>query len=359
MIYVHGGDIYRNRVKLDFSVNINPLGMPEESVRAAKEALEGCGVYPDYMGEALCDALAEKEGTERGQVILGNGAAELIYAVCAAVRNEREERLEKGGWSPIRVLTAAPSFQEYEAAAEAAGGETLFYTQKEEEGFLLTEGILELLDRQRPQILFLCNPGNPTGVLIPQPLLERIAALCERTGTRLCVDECFLPFLEEEGRLTLKHRLEEFPHLIVLRAFTKVYAMPGLRLGYALTADTLFLERMKRSMQPWNTSIPAQAAGLAALSAKGYLERTRSLIREEKAWLKEALSGGLAEKVYGSTADYLFFRARPDLKERLLEEGILIRSCEGFRGLGPGFFRIGIRTHEENEELIRIWQKRL
>ena len=152
-------------------------------------------------------------------------------------------------------------------------------------------------------------------------------------------------------------KLQKYSHLIVLRAFTKIYGMPGLRLGYACSGSRKLLEGMKVSMQPWNTSIPAQMAGLAILKADGgYLLKTKEILEKEREYLTKELSGGLAEKVYPSEANFIFFKSRKGLQELLLKEKILIRDCSNFENLTEGYFRIGIRTHEENQELIRRWK---
>lgn len=343
MEYIHGGDIYRHPVDFDFSVNINPLGMPERSRRAGIKAMASVEKYPDYEGEALCQAIASFEGVKKEQVLLGNGGAELIYTLCYALR-------------PKKGLLTLPSFGEYERALQAAGAECTFWQRKREEGFCLKEDFLKAVEEDI-SVLFLCNPNNPTGSRMEKELLLEIARACERTKTCFCVDECFLPFLQEESQLTLKRELEQFPHLIVLRAFTKIYGMPGLRLGYVLSANKPLLEKMERAMQPWNTSLPAQMAGIKALEDKAYIERTRELIEGERRWLIKELSRGLTEKIYPSSANFIFFRAREDLKERLLEKGILIRSCENYRGLEKGYFRIGIRKRAENKELIQRWRE--
>lgn len=343
--YAHGGDIYRNPAEYDFSVNINPLGMPAESLQAAQRALLLCGRYPDWRGEALCRAIAEREGVEAEQVILGNGAAELIYALCYFL-------------GPKKALLASPCFAEYEAAVLAAGGEPVFWNLKEEAEFRLTEDVLAAVTEQIG-ILFLCNPNNPTGSLTDRSLLLKIVEKCEKTNTYFCLDECFLPFLEEEHAWSLKDVLSRYPHLMILRAFTKIYGMPGLRLGYGMTANQELLRGMRSRLQPWNTSIPAQEAGLAALKDMAYLDRTRALVKKEREYLICELQAGLAERVYPSGANFLFFKSRRDLKELLQKQGILIRSCSNYRNLGEGYFRIGIRSHEENRELIRRWRAAL
>lgn len=345
MRYIHGGDIYRNQVEYDFSVNINPLGMPKGSIRAAQEGILLSGRYPDYRSEALCREIAGSEGVQPQQVLTGNGAAELIYALCFAIK-------------PQKGMVTAPSFQEYETAILGAGGQVVYWDLREEEDFRLEEGVLEIIE-QKIQLLFLCNPNNPTGNVTNRDLLIRIVEKCEKTGTFLCLDECFLPFLEDEDGLTLKHSLERFPHLLILRAFTKVYGMPGLRLGYLMSGNQALLAQIRSCLQPWNTSIPAQLAGIEALRDQEYLEHTRQLIGEEKNFLISELSKGLTEKIYASGANYIFFKSRRDLQEILLQKKILIRSCENYRNLSEGFFRIGVRTHMENKVLIRRWKEEM
>ncbi len=347
MEYLHGGDVYRNKVQYDFSVNINPLGMPSGCMEAAKRGVEFCARYPDWRGEELCRILAEAEGIREGQVILGNGAAELLYALISCLR-------------PGRVLIPVPAFGEYEAAVTAFGGSCDFWETQEKADFHLEEDFLEAI-QEFTNLVILCNPNNPAGVSIEKELLLRIAEKCEETGTWFCVDECFLPFTEREGRLTMKHSLESFPHLVVLRAFTKIYGMPGLRLGYAMTADRGVLSRVRRCLQPWNTSIPAQMAGVQALKARGFVERTVKLVREEREVLCRELAdmpSGTVDKIYPSEANFILMRCRADLYNKMLEQGFLIRDCGNYRGLESkqdsltGYFRIAVRTHKENRAIM-------
>ncbi len=344
MQYLHGGDVYRYPVEYDFSVNINPLGMPKSCIDAANQGIYLAGLqYPDWKGEALCKKLSEKTGVESGQIILGNGAAELLYTVCQFLR-------------PRFGKIAVPCFQEYEQALKSVGAKTVFWKLREQDGFVLGKDFKKTIDG-REDVIFLCNPGNPTGRLIDMEVLQGIAEQCEKTETYLCLDECFLSFLkpEEQKERSMLSKLSRYPHVIVLRAFTKIYGMPGLRLGYACSADKKLLAGMRDVLQPWNTSIPAQMAGLAALSEDSYLEHTYRLLEKERIYLQQELEKGLAKKVFPSSANFLFFQAEHDLWEKLLEKGILIRSCENFTGLSKGYFRIAVRTHKENEELIRRW----
>lgn len=335
---IHGGDIYRNEIEYDFSVNVNPLGMPEGSQKAAWEGILASCSYPDVRGEKLRQRLAYKEGVPAEQIVLGNGAAELIYGICYAFH-------VKSG------LVTAPAFSEYERAVFAEGGKVRYFYLKEKQGFDLSEEILEEITDDC-DILFLCNPNNPTGVLRSRELLEKIAERCEQTNTYFCMDECFLPFLKEEEKYTMKGMLARFPHLMILRAFTKVYGMAGLRLGYALCGNVSMAETIREKLQPWNTSIPAQLAGLAALEDADYLVRSQELIAVEKAYLLEELEKCGADRIYGCGANFIFFHGKPDLGQRLLKKKILIRDCSNFVGLSRGFYRIGIKSHEENKVLI-------
>ncbi|MCD7835552.1 MAG: aminotransferase class I/II-fold pyridoxal phosphate-dependent enzyme [Lachnospiraceae bacterium] len=357
-LYTHGGDIYRNKVRYDFSVNVNPLGMPTKSIEAAKRAVELSDRYPDYMGEQLCARLSEAEGCRAGDIILGNGAAELIYSLCQSVK-------------PKLAIIPSPAFKEYENAASASGAEVVRVCSNERDGFAFSARKLisqiYALRQEDARLLFLCNPNNPTGRLLDNEDLRRIAWVCEEKSITLLVDECFLPFCDAEEEHTMKHELECFKHMCVLRAFTKVYAMPGLRLGYLLTADSVLREGIRRQLQPWNTSLPAQMAGLAALEEKDYIMKARRLIAEGREYLSNELSaiGGIS--VYKSDANFILFsvegrcmcdRAKPSyLYDRLLERGIMIRKCNDFDGLEFSrkrqFYRIAVRSRRENEELIK------
>ncbi len=334
---VHGGDIYTYRDVTDFSANLNPLGMPLSVREAAVDGARHSEQYPDVRQRALRSAVAGKEQIPEEQIIFGNGAAELIFAAAAAQR-------------PSKALLTAPGFAEYEAALQAAGAEIGWYTCTRENDFLIGEDFISCL-QEDVDMVFLCNPNNPTGISIPQERLLRIARICHEKQIRLILDECFIGLWPEGEAASLKSRLAEMPNMLILRAFTKLYAMAGLRLGYGLCADQAFLERMSRQMQPWNISIPAQTAGTAAMALPDYERQTRAFVARELRFLKDGFDR-LGIRYWESEANYLFFESRPDLQERLLEKKILIRSCSNYRGLGPGYFRTAVRTREENERLL-------
>lgn len=327
--YTHGGDVYRNPIEYDFSINVNPLGMPLASIQAAHEGIVLTGRYPDYRAEQLCRAIAKAQNIPADRIIPGNGAAELLYAL--------------GQTIPGKALAIAPTFTGY-AEAVAAGGGEMCYAGNEQ------ELIAKLDDSIR--LVFLCNPNNPTGTLFTREQILRVLAKAEAMQAYVCVDECFLPFLEEEASYSMLPYLAKHPRLLVLRAFTKIYCMAGLRLGYLACGDTELQSRIRAKLQPWNTSIPAQMAGIAALSDTEYLAKTRENLQAERAYLVSRLRELVAE-VYDGYGNFLLFRDEPDLKERMLDVGVLIRVCNDFEGLDDTYFRIGIRSHSENQEFIR------
>ena len=334
--YVHGGDIYRHRIALDFSVNVNPLGTPEPVKEAVRRAAEGLGAYPDPYCTGLREKLAAVHGVPADWILCGNGAAELIYQFIAALR-------------PAKTLLPVPSFADYEAALAAAECEIEYCTLRREEGFLLTERILKEITGD-VSLLMLCSPNNPTGRCVPRELLEEILARCRETGAWLFLDECFGQLTDRETP-SLASLLRPEDRVFLLRAFTKTYAMAGLRLGYAICPHRALTDELCRCSQPWNVSSPAQAAGLAALDCPGWAEAARALLREEKPFLIRELTA-LGVSVLPGDANYLLLSGVPGLYDRLLGRGILIRNCENYRGLGAGDCRIAVRTHDENAALL-------
>ena len=334
---IHGGDVYRHRDVLDFSANMNPLGTPESVIRAAAESLGEIHNYPDIRMEALRKSLAGYEQVPEEWLVCGNGAAEVIFMLILALR-------------PGHALLPAPTFAEYEQALRLAGTEISYFVLREEDGFRVTERILEQITPETG-FLMLCNPNNPTGTLIEPSLMGEILDRCRDTGTFLAIDECFQDFIDEPERYTAKGQLAKRRGLFLLKAFTKRYAMAGIRLGYGICSDLDLLEAMRDCVQPWNVSIPAQAAGVAALKEETYVEEARKIVKREREFLRKELAA-LGFRVYDSKANYLFFRGPEGLAEKTLKKGVMIRDCGNYRGLAEGYYRAAVKTHEENLKLL-------
>lgn len=335
--HIHGGDVYNYKGCLDFSANCNPLGTPESVKQAVIRSLDTVSDYPQVDCGALKDALAEYEGVESGSVICGNGAAELIFSLCRAIK-------------PKRALLPAPTFAEYEQALRSVDCEIHYYGLREEQNFSLQTDYLEALEEEI-DLAFLCNPNNPTGILTERKFLLQVLERCRERHIFLVVDECFLDFVEEPECYTLKERLSEYENLFLLKAFTKRYAMAGIRLGYGLSANRRLLERMEEMTQPWNVSSLAQAAGMAALRETEYVKQGRRVVFQERKYLTEELKA-LGLRIYPSRANYLFFQGPENLFEECVKRGLLIRDCGNYEGLRTGFYRVAVKRHEDNERLV-------
>ena len=341
----HGGDwaSYQREhgvLPLDFSASVSPLGLPDSVRAAVADALDHADRYPDPACRELRTALARAHGVTPEQVICGNGAADLIYRAAYGLR-------------PQRALVCDPTFSEYAQALEQAGCAVEHLPLKTAEGFSLdVDALLGELGSGGFDLLVLCEPNNPTGRVTPRQDLLRVLRGCAAAGTGLLVDECFNDFLDDPAAHTLTPFLGEFPNLLVLKAFTKLYAMAGLRLGYGLCSDPQLLARLEAAGSPWSVSTPAQAAGLAALGDKTYRNRVRSLVRAERPRLAAALAARGFEVVPGEANYLLFYAADPALGQELAARGVLVRDCSGFRGLAPGWYRVAVRTSEDNGRLL-------
>lgn len=335
--YEHGGDIYvhGDGIRLDFSANINPLGMPAKVSEAVAHSACGFDIYPDPHCRRLVAAIAESEEVQAQHLLCGNGAADLIFRLMYAAQ-------------PKRVLVCAPTFSEYEKAARASGAEVVYHHLNAADGFRVTEDIMSDIDATNVDMLVLCNPNNPTGVLIDDGLMQRIAKRCTEKSILLLVDECFLGFT---GGASIKPLLATHKHILILKAFTKMYAMAGLRLGYLLSGNVDMLARVYASGQSWAVSTPAQVAGLAALSCDGWEQETKRFVQAERQRLSDSLDK-LGLTVFDGSANYILFQCDRRLYDELLRRGILIRSCHNYVGLGDGYFRVGLKKSEQNDQLL-------
>ena len=335
----HGGDIYRNHIQVDFSVSLNPLGMPASAVSAAKEGAAASAVYPDSECAKLRRLLSVKEEVPPEWIVFGSGAAELIYALALAFR-------------PRKALLMAPGFSEYERALLAAGCHPDHYTCSRERGYAAGEDFPDLVSPETDMI-FICNPNNPTGVPVRWSVLEQTAAVCRENDTMLIIDECFLELCTDPAVQSMKGFLRDHGRLVVLRAFTKQYAMAGLRLGYLLSGNQQIRSRVRSCLQPWNVSVPAQMAGAAALGEEGYMEKALSCIAEGKEYLLKELEALGLSCIHGA-ANFIFFEGPGGLYEKCLRRGILIRDCSNFRGLREGSYRGCGRRPDDNRKLIQV-----
>lgn len=348
----HGGDIYSAREKgarniIDFSANINPLGLPARVKEAIIQGLDTCVHYPDPLCRELTAAIADFEQVPTDFILCGNGAADIIFRMTLACK-------------PKKALVLAPTFAEYETALESVGCQVTHYFLEEQKNFRLDEGFIASLTADI-EMVFLCNPNNPTGQLMEKTLLEQIARTCEEKNIWLVIDECFMDFVHQYDQYSMKDTLAQYKNMMILKAFTKNFAMPGIRLGYGMTGNSHLHHQLSAVGQPWSVSIPAQLAGVQALKEKDYIEKSFQSLTQEKEYLVSELNK-LRIKYYAPAANYILLNLRDiekehenfDFKEALFKQDILIRDCSNYEGLEKGYYRIAIKSHEDNEKLIHI-----
>ncbi|MBI2866983.1 MAG: histidinol-phosphate aminotransferase family protein [Chloroflexi bacterium] len=345
---VHGGlDLEELRARglepgevLDFSSNASPLGPPP----GVAEAIAGVDLsrYPDPQCRELRRALAERTGAPVERILVGNGSSELISLLAWAY----------AGPGAI-ALVLSPTFSEYSIACRATGAQAAQVTAKEERGFLWDmEEVSETIARQKPSLVFLCNPNSPTGVYLPQ---REVAALIGAAApATLVLDEAFVAFVEQPwDALPLLER----GNIVVVRSLTKEFAIAGLRLGYLVAREDV-ADRLAALQPRWSVNALAQTAGLAALRDQGYPERMRRLVREAKAYLERELCAlGLA--VTPSHADFLLVKVgdAARMRDALLERRIAVRDCASF-GL-PQHIRIAARASPECRRLVAALKEAL
>ena len=279
------------------------------------------------------------ENVPAESLLCGNGAADLIFRLVLAAK-------------PRTALVTAPTFAEYATALETVGCTVERHFLREENDFAVTEDILNAV-HPGIEMVFLCQPNNPTGQLAQPALVEALLHKCEAVGARLVVDECFLDFLPEGDTLSAKRLLQTSKHLVILKAFTKLYGMAGVRLGYCLCTDEALLARMQAAGQPWAVSSLAQAAGIAALDETEYVAQVRELIKTQRPILASGLRA-LGLRVIEGRANYLLFRAPEALGNALRQKGAVLRSCGNYPGLSACWYRTAVRTEQENRQLLAL-----
>ncbi len=326
---------------MDFSANINPLGAPPLESVVLKE-LESIGYYPDNKYTEFRSAIARFVDVEPENVVPGNGSSEIIRLFAEMV-------LEEGDLA----LIPFPTFGEYENQSLLSGARVK-RIETDSKGM----PIISDPDLSDAKALFVCNPNNPTGALIPREDIAALAKRCERNEVFLLVDEAFIELSDPDQ--SIAYLAPDMEYLLVMRSLTKSFGVPGLRLGFGV-ANPLFIEIMDRSRIPWSISSIAAAAGAYLLGNADYLEDSRNLIKREREWLTSALSN-LGLKPLTSSVNFILVNIQPagigsdELTKYMIAQGVLVRDCQSF-GLGKGYIRVAVRNREENEQLIEALER--
>lgn len=327
---------------LDFSANINPLGPSPRALGRLRRDLPLIRFYPDTENEELRDLVVQEAGIKKDCLLFGNGATSLLHLVPRVLK-------------PRAAVVLEPGFSEYSSALTRSGCRIHSLVLRPEAGFQVDrEALFGILRRTRPGLLVLGNPNNPTGNLLPRPLLSELIDTCSERRIYLIVDESFLDFTADPS---CAFDATKNPRLVVVRSLTKFWALPGLRIGYLVAHKTL-VEKLSARSEPWSVNILASAAAAESLRDFQYRDRTLNLICRERAFLLEQLAGIPWLKPFPSEANFLLVRITAPgitstlLCERLAERNILIRDGSSFPGLGRGYFRVAIRRRSENQRLI-------
>ncbi len=325
---------------LDFSANINPLGHPPLEGLILRE-MKSVGHYPDNDYTEFREACAKFVGVDPENVVPGNGSSELMRLFAEAL-------IEEGD----KVVITSPTFGEYETQSRLFGAEIVHVqrgikTPKDPKDFL-DDALLE-----GAKAAFICNPNNPTGILLPRSAIADLAERCERAETVLFVDEAFIELSDPQQ--TVADMAPEMEHLFVIRSLTKSFGVPGIRLGFGVAGDRL-AEVMNRTRLPWSISSLASAAGAHLLAMTGHLPKSRQMIKEELVWLSGELKR-LGLDPVDSSVNFILVGVEPagirspELVERMEQERILVRDCSSF-GLGEDYIRVAVRNREENVRLV-------
>lgn len=348
---IHGGNIwamarrygFRPEELIDFSASINPLGLRENIKDAILRNLDCIIHYPDPDYQELNDVLAGSHMINPENVLVGNGSVEFIYLIPRTLK-------------PGKVLLPVPAFSEYERAVLSCSSAPEFIYGKEDDLFSISaRQIIRLV--QDVDMVFLSNPNNPTGLVFEKDTLLEIIEACDKRGVWVIIDEAFIEFLNDCDELTLIHEAVRKKRVMVLRSFTKSYAIPGLRLGY-LIGHKETIRILKDAREPWGVNSLASAAGCEAARDSMYMKSVRGVIEVERNFLFSELGSMKSLKLFPARANFILgalYNANMDaetLSEKLAMRGILIRDLTDARGLDSRFFRFAVKRRNENEMFI-------
>ena len=381
----HGGNIYKifreKNIKeiLDYSSNINPYGIPESLKKRITENLEILERYPDSDYIELRQKLAHLNKVDISNIILGNGATEIIFLFMKVI-------------NPKKILIVSPTFGEYERAVKATERvedssilgdsnkkkydeksfgkqkiEIEHFELKENDDFKLNIDNLKNELAKKYDLLIICNPNNPTGKFLKLDETEEILKECNKYNTKLFIDEAFIDFLEDGMKESIINAKENKQNLFVTRAFTKFFAIPGLRLGYGIYFDKKLEKGISEKKEPWSVNNIAEMAGLTVLDDTKYIEETLKWIAEEKTYVYEKLNEINGIKPYKTEVNFITVKIEDNfilkglnvkiLRGKMIEKGILIRDASNFKFLDERFFRLAIKNRKNNDRVIETLKK--
>ena len=341
----HGGknSKYNYLKLLDFSSNISPAGVPKNVKTSLKQNLKNIENYPDNDSSSLILSLKKYTGLDKGNLLVGNGAIEIIYNFGFTFLSNKTP-----------VLIPIPTFQEYETVSKLNNSKISFFKTMD-----LSENLDSFISKiPKNGCIFLCNPNNPTGKLLSKKHVISIIKSAKKLSTIVFVDECFIELVPDSNESVIKY-VKNFDNLFVLRSLTKSFGLPGIRIGYAAASQQM-IKLLKKIKIPWSVNSLAQDAGINALQNKSHLKKSNQIIRKESEFLKNKIANIDGFQCYNSTTNFILIKTKQDskkLQDKLLKQKILIRDCKNFRGLNNHFIRIAIKSHKDNLKLVNALEK--
>lgn len=346
----HGGDIYTNgllkgRELIDYSSNINPFGIPGTFKNKLQEALEATTRYPDYKYRTLRKSIIEYHNQYDGVnlqediILLGNGASEILDLGISSIKN---------------ILIVVPSFIEYEDISKKCGANIEFSVLNQDMEYDYDDILSKL---QRCEGMILGNPNNPSGNKINKEFFKNILAYCEVYNKKIIIDEAFVEFTSEGSSLLTW--INEYKCLLIVRAITKFFGMPGVRFGYGITSNEQWINSMKSKQNPWNVNTFAEYAAIYSFKDKNYIEESKNWIREEIPYVLQKLKGlPFVDRVYNTNTNFVLVKLKgisgQELYNKCLDGNYVIRRANNFRTLEDNYVRFAIKDREKNQHFIRF-----
>ncbi len=358
LMHQHGGDldaieakygIAKNELK-DFSGNINPLGFPPTAQKELAKHLEIIATYPDKRYTALRKAIADYTGASMEHIVVGNGSTELIGTFIKTVNAQKS-------------MILGPAYSEYEREVSLTGGSFTYFPLRPEDDFVIDlQGLLQALT---PDIgmFVICNPNNPTGSALTCEQLRQILMHCKQIGASVMIDETYIEFADNLDEICAIALVAEFDNLFVIRGTSKFFAAPGLRLGYGVSSNAAFLNRLKTNQDPWSVNSLAAFAGLHMFADHAFHEKTKQLISHERQKALDTMKDWKHIKAYPSCANFILLKlltnriSAAEIFERLIRKKMLIRDASSFTFLDDRFLRFCILSPEDNAALLEELKK--
>jgi threonine-phosphate decarboxylase len=354
MEYIHGGDIenaiinYKLKYEdiLDFSANINFLGPPDSVIKVLNEGLLKIEHYPQPFSSRLKKNIADLMRLHTENIIIGNGAVELIYLLIKTLK-------------PGKTLIPIPSFSEYELAirSERVKANYINYHRDRDRGYVLDFDRL-LFKAKGVDMIFLTNPNNPTGTLLERKDLIKLLNFSVDNGIYIVIDEAFIDFVDNLKEYTMLNYLRKYKNLFILRSMTKFFAIPGLRLGYGIGERSL-ISIMEEQRDPWSVNVLSQIAGEKAIREDNYINKSRELNRKERLFLYQGLKKIKGLYPFKPSANFIFIDianlgiGSGEFVKYFAKKGILIRDCSNYRGLDDSYIRVAVRSRKDNLILLK------